>query len=268
LLPARILTAAVLLAVFLAALFWLERWQFAVLAGLVVAIAASEWAALCGLARLPAAAFAAGVVACYGLLAAALLGAPTSGWTFMLATVFWLAIAPFWLYRGLTAAHRPWLVPAGLVAIVPAGVAMVALQPRVLLVVLALTWVADTAAYFTGRAWGRRKLAPSISPGKTVEGALGALVAAVIYAIICAHLLPELQPLASGAAWIALIVATLLLTVLSILGDLFESALKRQAGAKDSGTLLPGHGGVLDRIDSATSTLPVAALMFQFLQHP
>jgi phosphatidate cytidylyltransferase len=268
LLPARILTAALLLAVFLAALFWLERWQFALLVGAVVGIAAREWAVLAGLARIPAYAYTAAVVIAYGALTAALLAAPTAGWTFAIATVFWLAVAPVWLNRGLVAAHRPWLVPAGFVVIVPAGAAMLALQPRVLLAVMALAWVADTAAYFTGRAWGRRKLAPTISPGKTVEGAIGALVAAVFYAIICAHLLPELQPPASGAAWIALIMATLLLTVLSILGDLFESALKRQAGAKDSGNLLPGHGGVLDRIDSATSTLPVAALMFQFLQQP
>ncbi len=133
------------------------------------------------------------------------------------------------------------------------------LQPRQVLAALILVWVADTAAYFAGRKWGRRKLAPSISPGKTWEGAWGGLAAAVAYAIICGTFL------LGTMGWPALAVAAALLTAISIVGDLFESAAKRaakrQAGVKDSGALLPGHGGILDRIDSATAVLPVAALL-------
>ena len=126
-----------------------------------------------------------------------------------------------------------------------------------------ITWVADTAAYFVGSRFGRRKLAPSVSPGKTWEGAAGALAGALAYAIICAALVPQLEAgIAGGRAWGAYLAAVAVLCVASIVGDLFESAAKRQAGVKDSGTILPGHGGILDRIDSATSTLPLAAVLW------
>jgi len=126
------------------------------------------------------------------------------------------------------------------------------------ILVLTLVSLADAAAYFAGSAWGRRKLAPSISPGKTREGALAGLAAALVYAIICGAFV-------EGIAWVPFLFSAVLIAVLSIVGDLFESALKRQAGAKDSGSLLPGHGGVLDRIDSATATLPVAALLIPWV---
>ena len=119
---------------------------------------------------------------------------------------------------------------------------------------LIVTWVCDTAAMFGGRTIGGPKLAPSVSPGKTWEGAFGGAAAAAAYAIIAGIF-------RGGPSWITYLVIGVLLVVISILGDLFESAVKRQAGAKDSGTLLPGHGGVLDRIDSATAVLPIAALM-------
>jgi phosphatidate cytidylyltransferase len=147
---------------------------------------------------------------------------------------------------------------AGLVVLVPAGLAMVALRPAQVVAIVALVSIADTAAYFAGRAWGRRKLAPSISPGKTWEGAAGGLAAVLAYAIICGML-------AEGVRWLPYLAAANLLAVLSVIGDLFESAAKRQAGVKDSGSLLPGHGGVLDRVDSATATLPVAALLLPFV---
>jgi phosphatidate cytidylyltransferase len=110
-----------------------------------------------------------------------------------------------------------------------------------------------------GRAWGRRKLAPSISPGKSWEGAIGGVGGAAAYAIICANFI-------QGTAWPAFLAAAVLLAMVSIVGDLFESAAKRQAGVKDSGTLLPGHGGILDRIDSATAVLPLAALLWPMVQ--
>jgi phosphatidate cytidylyltransferase len=149
-------------------------------------------------------------------------------------------------------------------------VAVVALQtrsPGVLLAMMAIVWIADTAAYFAGRRFGRRKLAPSISPGKTWEGVYGALAAVAIYALLLVPLAAAAgytRPLDAIAAaiWVAL---TLLLTGLSIIGDLFESQLKRQRGVKDSGAILPGHGGVLDRIDALTAAMPPAALIAHHL---
>jgi phosphatidate cytidylyltransferase len=122
-----------------------------------------------------------------------------------------------------------------------------------------VVWTADVAAYFAGRAFGRHKLAPEISPGKTWEGVIGAALAVSVYWSLVAALVPEFgSHFVSGLVWV------LLLTVASIQGDLFESWMKRLAGLKDSGRLLPGHGGLLDRVDALTSTLPFAALYFAY----
>ena len=131
-----------------------------------------------------------------------------------------------------------------------------------LLAAMAVVWVADIAAYFVGRAIGRRKLAPGISPGKSWEGAFGAVAFVVVYGFVVAYSWPQLGlPNPSGLSGILGFAAGLvLLTAVSIVGDLFESLAKRQAGVKDSGNILPGHGGILDRIDSLTSTLPLVAL--------
>ena len=176
---------------------------------------------------------------------------------FLAATAFWVVVVPIWLWRGVRAEHRPLLIATGFVVLVPAALALALLDAQFVLLVLALVWIADTAAYFIGRAWGRHKLAPSVSPGKTWEGAAGGVVGACVYAMI-------VSLFRDGPSWMAYMSLAVLLAVISILGDLFESAVKRQAGAKDSGTLLPGHGGILDRIDSATAVLPVAALLASF----
>ena len=128
-----------------------------------------------------------------------------------------------------------------------------------LLLLLGGVWIADTAAYFAGRRFGSHKLAPRVSPGKTVEGLIGAYFAVLIYAVIVLRLF---RPEAEFAGYLALLVFGFILTSLSVAGDLFESWFKRQAGAKDSGDLLPGHGGILDRIDSVTATMPFAVLFF------
>ncbi len=265
-LRARILTAAVLLGGFLLALFMLAPWQFAILLGAVVAVAAHEWAGLCQLAGVPRWLYAAGTTLLFAAFALTWRDSAAPWWVLGASAAFWLIVAPAWMYAGVAPRARRWLPPTGLLVIVPTAGAMLMLSPVQLLAALAMAWVADTVAYFAGRAWGRHKLAPAISPGKTLEGAGAGLVAVCIYAIICASLRPGLWPLATLAGWTALLAIALLLGVLSILGDLFESAVKRVAGVKDSGSLLPGHGGVLDRIDSATSTLPVVALLFQWMR--
>jgi phosphatidate cytidylyltransferase len=174
---------------------------------------------------------------------------------FALAALFWIVVAPLWMWRGVRPTPGTWIGAAGFAVLVPAGLAMVALDPLAVLLVLVLVWIADSAAYFVGRAWGRHRLAPAVSPGKSWEGAMGGVGGALAYAIICGYFI-------QGIAWAALLGSALLLAMVSIVGDLFESAAKRQAGVKDSGTLLPGHGGILDRIDSATAVLPLAALLW------
>ena len=244
-------TAAVLLAILLACLFLLPREGVAALMALVVAIGGFEWARLCAVAPVPARVYAGGLVAVMAALF--LLEAFTPA--FLVACAFWIAAVPLWFALGVKAGQRALLLGAGVVVLVPPALAMVALRPSEALFILAVAWIADTAAYYTGRRWGRRKLAPSISPGKTWEGAAGGLAGAAAYAIILSVIL------AGGKGALELVGVAALLVAASIAGDLFESALKRQAGVKDSGTLLPGHGGMLDRIDSATAILPVAATL-------
>ena len=255
----RVLTAAVLLAGFLAALLLLERASFAVVVAAVIALGAYEWGNLAGLGRGVRVAYAAACLVLFGLLLGSAMVEPVL-WA---ALLFWTLAVPWWLATGVSPKRRAWLPAAGIAALVPAGLAMAALPPRQLLMILGLIWISDTAAYLAGRAWGRRKLAPSISPGKTWEGVAGGAIGCTIYAIIWALSDPELRTRVQGVVWIFFVAGTLLLCALGVVGDLFESALKRQAGAKDSGKLLPGHGGVLDRIDSATAALPVALLLVQ-----
>lgn len=138
-------------------------------------------------------------------------------------------------------------------------------SPLYLLSVMAIVWVADIGAYFSGKAFGRRKLAPSISPGKSWEGAIGGWLAVLLLAGITVFV-PMLNEtfavrLFDQWGWGGFLVVLTLMVAASIVGDLFESQLKRRAGMKDSSSLLPGHGGVLDRIDALISTLPLAVLV-------
>lgn len=258
----RTVTAVVLLAGFLAALFLLPPLAFAAVLGVPVAIAAVEWARLCGHGRIAIAFYAAATVLLFG--AGALLG-PGGRAAYVLlalfaaASVFWCIAVPAWLAQGVSRRQRPGFSAAGIPVLVAAGLALVTLDAGLALYVLAIAWIADTGAYFAGRAFGRRRLAPSISPGKTVEGALGGIAAVLVYAIICGMVVTTIPDRLAGGNLPLFLTLSVVLGALSVLGDLYESALKRQAAAKDSGTLLPGHGGVLDRIDSATAVLPVAA---------
>jgi phosphatidate cytidylyltransferase len=261
LLLTRVITAAVVITALLAALLLLDRARFAVVVAAIVVLAGLEWARLSGARSvLQVLSYAVGC----GLLYFGLLqSAEVLDVALWLAAAFWVVAVPWWMSRGFLPGPAGLLPIAGLVAIVPAGAAMATLAPAMLLVLIGLTAIADTAAYFCGRAFGRRKLAPAISPGKTLEGAAGGAVGCLIYATICAMLIPEFQHRIQGASWIPYLGATVVLCAASVIGDLFESALKRRAGAKDSGRLLPGHGGVLDRIDSAVAALPLGLLMLR-----
>ena len=186
----------------------------------------------------------------------------------IVASAFWGLIVPLWLARGMQTSSRALLSAAGLAVLVPAALAMVALPPWLLLAILGVVWISDTAAYFVGRRFGRHKLAPSVSPGKTIEGAAGAVLASVIYAVILAASMPAIGAHFKGFAWAMYAAGATVLCVAGILGDLFESGAKRHAGVKDSGKLLPGHGGILDRIDAACAVLPVGALLVSWAGTP
>ncbi|HVY08060.1 MAG TPA: phosphatidate cytidylyltransferase [Burkholderiales bacterium] len=264
----RVLTAVVLVPLFLAAMFFLPQIAWQLLLCVPIALGASEWARLAKFRKVATFTFVAVLVAtCLAFVVAF----ASKEWTgaagalsrllFMGALLFWAIVAPLWLYRGWRVAQPVVLGLVGWFVLIPAwlGAAFLQNAPWMLLAILAIVWIADTAAYFAGRKFGRHKLAPLISPGKTWEGVVGAFAAVLVYGFAVGFLL---QPAGNVYDRIVMLIFVCALTVLSIVGDLFESWIKRVAGAKDSGTLLPGHGGVLDRIDSLTAALPFAALYF------
>ncbi|HEX5802059.1 MAG TPA: phosphatidate cytidylyltransferase [Azospira sp.] len=271
----RVITALALLAGLLPALFFLPPLAWAWLVAVISAIAGWEWGGFMRLA--PSARYLLGAIfflicaAAVTLFPAELGGAgwnPAAAWQFgrwlyIPAVAFWLLVLPFWLWRRWPLPGRIGGLIVGCVVLLPTCLALIQLRqlgPQALLAVMAIVWAADVAAYFAGRAFGKRKLAPNISPGKTWAGAWGAVAGVLVYGFAAAGILP--QALQRGLAQFALVLIAL--TVLSIVGDLFESLLKRQAGIKDSSNILPGHGGILDRIDSQTSTLPLVALLWLF----
>ncbi len=271
-LKTRILTAAILIPAVLAALFLLSPRAWGVVALVVMALAAHEWGRLVGLPGPRWAAVVGGVL----VLGLFLLFSPAAGfangwpgvtlyWVCGLASVFWLLVAPGWVIGRWPTRGRAGMIALGILVLVAAWMAVVELQARspwLVLAAMAIVWIADTAAYFSGRAFGKHKLAPLVSPGKTWEGVFGAWVAVALYAYVLSFFAQDagfrgaVTPLAI-AAWI---VFALLLASISVIGDLFESLLKRHANMKDSGTLLPGHGGILDRIDALLAAMPLAAL--------
>lgn len=264
-LKTRIITALLLLGGLLAAVFLLPALGWLLFCAVLGALAAWEWGGLSRFATPLRAVYALAIAATCLLLGGMAglggnTGMPAVLWLpYALAALFWLFCVPFWLRAKWQLGRGAAAVVVGIVVLVPPALALAHLRelgPWLLLAALAVCWVADIAAYFAGRRFGRRKLAPAISPGKTWEGAWGAVAGVLVYGLSALWLL--FAPAASGL--LAVVPALLLLTALSIIGDLFESLLKRQAGIKDSGSLLPGHGGILDRIDSLTSTLPLLGL--------
>ena len=253
----RILTVSVLLLSFLAALFGLPQQAWGALTLAVVLLAAFEWAKLAALSENARIGFILAVAA--GCVAIAIADVETAGMALLaVGVVFWLGAVPLWL-TGKLAATPNRIALAGFIVLVCAWYALYLLQvnPGRLLALLAIVWIADTAAYFAGRRFGKRKLAPRISPGKTWEGVIGAAAAVgVYYALLWLAIAPDFLG-GNRSTDLALVIA---IAVLSIEGDLFESWMKRRAGVKDSGALLPGHGGVLDRIDGVVAILPLAAL--------
>ncbi|MED5619218.1 phosphatidate cytidylyltransferase [Ideonella sp. BN130291] len=268
----RVITALVLLAVLLPALFAPMVWPFAALTLVGIAAAGWEWARL---NQLPGAAAVGS-----GLLVAAACGAAWAlGWTVAAPSGTWWVVAALWLVAGPLALRAGpsgwpkvprllrWLI--GCVALWAAWLALSHAKANgvnFLLSVFCLVWAADIAAYFGGRAFGKRKLAPSISPGKSWEGVwsgmAGVLVLALAWMALDRQLPAESASLFTQLAGTwglgGMLGSLLVLAAMSVVGDLFESLVKRAAGAKDSSQLLPGHGGVLDRIDALLPVFPIA----------
>jgi len=272
----RVITAVVLLAALLAAAA-AGRLALDALIAIFIGAATFEWLRLAQ--HRTALCIAVAVLASVALIAgrALSIAPPPDAVTALTAaaTLAWLAIAVRVLRGAQRGAHIPYGVSTGLALLLLAATWFAAMRlldggAIYLLSVLAIVWLADIAAYFAGRRWGRRKLAPAISPGKTWAGVWGAIVAVLAMALLLATMAPDLPLLSTLLQQrLPLPLALLLLTALvalSVVGDLFESLLKRQAGAKDSSRLLPGHGGVLDRIDAAIAVAPAAALLDLWLR--
>ena len=261
---ARFATAIVLLAACVAGMFFLPNpwWCGLVLPALFAA--AWEWSTLAGYG--PAARWSFAGVVMVSAIAARFAGGhlPERDIAiYAVGVVFWLLVAVPMLVGGWRVKSAIGMGITGWVVLVPAWLAVVRLQtePEKLLAVFAIVWISDTAAYAAGRVWGRHKLAPGISPGKTWEGVAGAAAAVAVYYVALSTVTPDWRWWAGpGGPLLFALVA-----LAGVVGDLFESWIKRQAGTKDSGTLLPGHGGVLDRIDSMTAGLPIAALLLPYI---
>lgn len=266
-LETRIITALVLAPIAIGGIFFLPPLGFALFTGAIITLGAWEWANMSGIGN-PAGrigyALAAAIIL-YGLL------------NVQFVAVLWLALLwwciCFFLVRSYPAGSEKWgSVPAralmGLFVLVPAWVGLNYLRTGgfqfgettnnllLILYVLCVVWAADTGAYFAGRAFGKAKLAPRVSPGKSWAGVWGGLVAVGAFALVA-----SLLASAGVGQSVLLIVASLATGLVSVLGDLLESMLKRYRGIKDSSQLLPGHGGIMDRIDSLTAAIPVFALI-------
>ena len=271
-LKARILTAVVILPLFLSALFYLQDIFWAVFLLVLTVIGSREWSNL--------AQFSVKNTIIFMLLTALVGGeflfllsesvqinAYSSDliWVYVLSVVFWIVGAPLYLNQLYTIKGPFIWMLIGWLLLLPTCLALYqlrAISPLLLLGFMATIWISDTAAYFTGRSLGKHKLAHNISPNKTWEGVAGALIAVLIY----------------GLAWdfwvtgesltTTLVPLLIVMAILGIIGDLYESLIKRHAGVKDSGNILPGHGGILDRIDALTSTLPLAILALLIFYSP
>lgn len=264
----RLLTVAVVLPLFLGLLFLAPNPVWGILIAAPIAAGAFEWARLAGFSPVGRTVYVSFVTVSCGFLLVLSLQLPQARFDTLAlyplcfaATVFWALFVPTSLRFHWKLGHSAANAAFGWLILVPTWLAAMAMQrePLLLFLTLGAVWIADTAAYFAGRRFGKHKLAPRISPGKTAEGLAGAYIAVSIYAVIALRIY---QPDAGWPAYMALLVFGFVLTSLSVMGDLFESWFKRRAGAKDSGDLLPGHGGVLDRIDSVTATIPFAVLFF------
>lgn len=252
----RVITAVALGAGVLSCILFLPGYWLALVFALVTLLAAWEWASLIALPSTPLKVIYVLVVAV--MLVAAWVYSEHAQTVLLIAVLWWAASVilvavyePSWL-------HTSWLWGllglSGFVVLVPAWLGLVHLHeqhPALLIFLLVLVSVADISAYFVGKRFGKTKLAPNLSPGKSREGFGGALLACFVLALFGMYALGL-----DKTVWVYFVCLCLVCVLLVAVGDLYESLLKRRAGAKDSGTILPGHGGLLDRIDGLTAAAP------------
>ena len=256
---ARVLSGLVMATLVVLGIFKLPAMVFNVLALLLMLGGLSEWRRLCSANAALTLLSAAGMLALYAIYVSGLLNSVS---LFVL-----LAIGVFmWLVKALTlaipvASNRRFCLFDGMVSLGLAWLAMVVIRDQFgqhsLMLVLLMVWGTDTFAYFGGKRFGKTKLAPGISPGKTREGVVSGVLVAMLVAVLYTHIL--IQPLSSYTQLLVLLFVSMLVALISVVGDLSESKLKRTAGIKDSGTIIPGHGGILDRIDGLIAGIVVYA---------
>lgn len=264
----RVITAGILIPIVVAAILFLKTEHLAIGIAAIALLAGLEWTALAGIKSATAkVVFLTVLAAClygsYGLISSSWF----TDWVLVFAASWWFVITlVLFSYKQINRASPGVGVLSALICylvLIPLWIALLVMHksgddgPLIVLFLLVLIWIADSGAYFSGLRWGKRKLAPVISPKKTWEGVYGALFGA----LICGLLLAWYQQGEIAALW--LIPVCIVTVAISIVGDLFESVLKRRMDMKDSGNLLPGHGGVLDRIDSLIAAAPVFALGLQ-----
>ena len=269
-LKTRVITAIILLAIFLPVLFLLPPIYLSALFFLILVAAAWEWSRLIS----PSAAYSAyfyAIICAMLVVFLWLLPEPNIELALLsIALAFWIIGMPMILSQGIHLSMTRWRLifsVLGFIVLSTAWLSLNILREIGLLWLLStmiLVWLADIGAYFAGKRFGKHKLASQISPGKSIEGAVGGLIVCVIYASICATYLPVADTLFGTAkakwGWWFMLLMTAILVLYCILGDLFESQLKRIAKVKDSSQLLPGHGGFLDRIDALLPVMPIVTL--------
>jgi phosphatidate cytidylyltransferase len=260
----RIASAVILAPLAVFGILYLPGAGFALVLGVIFLLGLWEWTRMVGFRRRRFRSIVVGLNALAISVFWVLIARSEAIWIYVVyAGVLWWFLAMLWLRafefgKANTLRNLEIKVLAGSLIVVPAWAAGVWLHestpngPWWALYVIVLIWVADVFAYFSGKRFGAHKLAPRISPGKTREGAYGAMAGALIYALVCGHLFGLSQ--LSLALFAGL---SLLAVAFSIVGDLFESLMKRHANLKDSGHLIPGHGGILDRVDSLLAALPI-----------
>lgn len=279
----RIITALILAPAAISAIFYLPLNYFALLIMAVVAIGAWEWGPLMGfesktrrstfvIVTSVLIAMVWSLVSINSLWIAAQHLETNAMYLLWLSVAWWLVssilIFSYPKFSGFWSNHRSIRGVFGWLTLVPTWLAFIVLRShnyaedpyhgaQLLMFLFLMVWSADIGAYFVGKAFGKHKLMPNVSPGKTIEGFLGGIVSACLLITIAGYQLNW-----TSAQLITVLLVTVLITTVSVLGDLNESMFKRQAGVKDSGAILPGHGGILDRIDSLTATAPIFALCY------
>jgi len=281
----RIITALLLAPAAIWAIFYLSLTNFAAVILVVMAIGAWEWGPLMGFAnkrrRLAFVAVSVSLIAAlWYMLPIEQLWQEPKLLLNQVNSVLWLAVAWWLLSAALTflyprcsgfwSSHRSVRGLFGWLTLVPTWLAFMVLRSseyasdsyhgaQLLMILFLMVWSADIGAYFVGKSIGKRKLMPNVSPGKTLEGFVGGVFFACVMVLIAGYFIGW-----NMEQFKIVIPVTMLITTISVLGDLNESMFKRQAGVKDSGSILPGHGGVLDRIDSLTATAPIYALCYAY----